>query len=150
MFSFVKRNKVYNKFIEEKVDIIIRKDIIDTVLLGVEIFTKFLNKELPETNNFNLKDDIKRMEQISDKLIRVNDGKEGEVTLNITVAEFLIFKYGIETVECLLLNFKIAKDDMEQYKVFIEALKEVYDTLDIGEISEYYRFLASFDKVERN
>lgn len=147
MLNLVKRNKVYNKFIKEKVDIIIRKEIIDIVLLGSEIFINYLKKELPETNNFNLKDDIKRMERISDKLIRVNDGKEGEVTLNITIAEFLIFKYGIETVECLLLNFKIAKDDMEQYKVFIEALNEKYDTLDIREIREYYSFIASFDNV---
>lgn len=150
MLNLVKRNKVYNKFIEGKIDIIIKKEIIDTVLLGVEIFTNYLKKEVPNTDNFNLKDDIKRLEQISKKLIRLNDGEGGKVTFNITVAEFLIFKYGIETVEYLLLNFKIAKDIMEQYKEFIEMLNKKYDTLDIKEIKGYYEFIASFDKVERN
>jgi len=145
MFNFVKRNKVYNKFIEEKVNIIIQKDIIDTLLLGSEIFMNYLKKELPNTNNFNLKNDIKRIEEISEKLIKVNDGEEGEVTINITVAEFLIFKFAIETVEDLLLNFKIQKEIMEQYKEFIGMINKKYDTLDTREVKEYYEFISSYD-----
>lgn len=141
---------VYSKFVKEKVDIIIRKEIINIVLLGSEIFINYLKKELPNTNNFNLKNDIKRIEEISAKLIRVNDGKEGEVTLSITVAEFLIFNFGLETVEALLLKFKIPKEDMEQYKEFIKSLNEKYDILDIREVREYYEFISSMDRVERN
>lgn len=141
---------IYSKFITESMEVVVKKNITDVVGLAVEIFGNYLKKELINTSNTNLKSDIKRMDKIASELYRSNNVKDDKVTLNITVADFLIFKYGIETVEDLLLCFKVEKEIMKQYKEFLNVLNEKYDTLDIREVREYYEFISSMDRVERN
>lgn len=71
MRNLAKKNEVYNKFITESMDAFVKKSITDTVGLAVEIFINYLKKELFNTSNPNLKDDIKRMDKIVAELYRL-------------------------------------------------------------------------------
>lgn len=145
MYNLLKMESIHKQFNEKKLSIEINRDIIDTLILADEIFVNFLKSQLEEDNNPFLKQDIKNMKNVGKELSKLNGFKKDKVILNITVAEFLIFTYGIQTVEKMIEYFKPSQYILNKYVDFINEMKKIYNSLNQEEIKLYYDLIASYD-----
>lgn len=145
MYDLVEKILIYNKFNEEMLPICIEKNIVDTLIIASEVCINFLKEEQVERSNPFLKDDIIRMNNISKKLNKMKAVEMDKFHFSITVAEFLIFKYCIETIKGMICAFRPRADVLENYDNFIDALKKIYCTLNENHVRLYYEFVSAYD-----
>ena len=136
---------VYNKFLVERIKVQIKGAITKRLLEGCEIFIKYLEEELPHSINPALRNDIERMNRIVEGLGQLGDTCKEEESIEMTVSEFLIFKFGLELVAGLVGVLDLSDTLSIKYMDFIIYLEELYGTLNENDINLYYSFLATFD-----
>lgn len=141
---FTKKYSLYKKFNNKTIDLTIDTRIVDTIIVAGDLFNSYLKKELVDTDNKALRNDIKRMEHILKELIQLENksGTEGNFIVNITIAEFLIFKYGLDNVAKLVVPLLLQDSATIRYYDFLIQLDEKYNSLDVKEIEMYYESLS--------
>lgn len=139
---------VYNKFLTKKIEVKIKGVIIEKLLDGCKILTKYLEEELPHTTNPCLKDDIGKMTRVVKELRMLGDTHREMGSIEMAISEFLIFKYGLERVAGLIGALDLSDTLSIKYMDFITYLDEIYGTLNENDINLYYSFLAAYDNPE--
>lgn len=136
---------IYNKFLTNKIEIKIKYVIIKRLLDGCEIFLKYQNQELQHTTNPCIKDDIKMMTKVIEELRKSKYTDNKEFSVLMTISEFLIFKYAIESVTELVGFSTLTNSLSVQYMEFKIYLEEKNRTLNENEVKVYYEFLGTYD-----
>lgn len=136
---------VYNKFINEKIEIKVNVAITERILMGCDIFIKYLEEEMPNTTNPALRDDIERITRVVEGLRQLGDTCKEEGSIEMTISEFLIFKHGLERVAGLIGALDLSDTLSIKYMDFIIYMDEIYGTLNEDVINLYYSFLATYD-----
>lgn len=139
-----KKDIIYNKFISDTIELTIDSRIINTIIFAGGMFNTYLKRELTNGNNSCLRDDIKRIENVLRELVKLKNGidVEANLNINITIAEFLILKYGLDSVARLVVPLLLQDSATIGYYDFLIHLEGKYNSLDIKEIEAYYEFLS--------
>lgn len=138
---------IYNKFLIEKIELKISSTIIQRVLLGCEIFLGYQHKELQQTINPCIKDDIKMVTNIIEQLRNTKVTENKEYSILLTISEFLLFKYGIRSV-ARLVSLESSDSLGIGYTDFLIYLEKMFRSLNENEVKVYYEFLSSYDKPQ--
>ena len=146
--DILKGEVVYNKFFAEKIEIKIKGRTVERISMACEIFIKYLQEELPNTINPDLKDNVKTMARIVKELSNLKPIDNEEGSLLLTIAEFLIFKYAIESVAKLVGSLIFFDLLSIEYTDFMICLDEIYKTINENDVKVYYEFLAGYDTLK--
>lgn len=140
----IKKDIIYNKFNNNTIELSIDSRTINTIILAAGVFKNYLKEELVNGNSLSLRNDIKRVERVLRELVMIknNNDIEGNLNINITIAEFLIFKYGLNSVIGLVVSLELEDSRTIGYYDFLMHLDEKYNLLDNKEIEMYYEFLS--------
>ena len=142
-----KKDMSYNKFTSDAIELTVDSRIINTIIFAGGMFNSYLKRELSNGNNSCLRDDIKRIENVLRELVKLKNGidVEANLNMNITIAEFLILKYGLDSVARLVVSLELEDSRTISYYDFLIYLDEKYNSLETKEIEVYYEFLAEHD-----
>ncbi len=142
-----KKDMSYNKFTSDTIELTVDSRIINTIIFAGGMFNSYLKRELTNGSNFCLRDDIKRIENVLRELVKLKNGIDVEenLNINITIAEFLILKYGLDSVAKLVVSIELEDSRTISYYDFLIYLDEKYNSLDPSEVQEYYEFLSKYD-----
>ena len=142
-----KNDIVYTKFNDDTIELTVDSRIINTIIFAGGMFNSYLKRELTNGNNSCLRDDIKRIENVLRELVKLKNGIDVEenLNINITIAEFLILKYGLDSVAKLVVPLLLQDSATIGYYDFLIHLEEKYNSLDSNEIEAYYEFLSECD-----
>ncbi|WP_394884241.1 hypothetical protein [Clostridium butyricum] len=140
----IKKDIIYNKFNNNTIELSIDSRTINTIILAAGVFKNYLKEELVNGNSLSLRNDIKRVERVLRELVMIknNNDIEGNLNINITIAEFLIFKYVLNSVIGLVVSLELEDSRTIGYYDFLMHLDEKYNLLDNKEIEMYYEFLS--------
>ena len=142
-----KKNISYNKFTSDAIELTVDSRIINTIIFAGGMFNSYLKRELTNGNNSCLRDDIKRIENVLRELVKLKNriDVEENLNINITIAEFLTLKYGLDSVAKLVVPLLLQDSATIGYYDFLIQLEEKYNSLDSNEIEAYYEFLSECD-----
>ncbi len=143
----IKKDIIYKKFNNDTIELTIDSRTINMIILATEVFNTYLKQELVTGNNISLRNDIKRIENVLKELIKLknNSGIKRNLNMKITIAELLIFKFGLDSVTKLVVPLELEDKITISYYDFLIHLDERYNLLDPNEIKVYYKFLSEYD-----
>jgi|SRR5690554_1006421 len=137
---------IYIKFNKEDMRVKIPKLILFDVARQVKKYIGFLQEEKESKNNFAISDNITKAENIYTKILIVSGEPYGrqEVTLYLTIAELLIFRYIIfcnHTLVYFRSTFNIYHT--AKFKELLQQIEGLYDNLSRSEIREYWNYIKN-------
>ena len=143
-------DKIYLKYNEENIQIIIPKKLLFTLLQQVDRHREILSNEEEIVNNFAVHDYIGNTEMLIVKLLILMAEPSGknEVTLETSIAEFLVLR-DLMICNYLLphLREKIRPSIRKAYKKFHDEVEDVFGMLDSDEVNTYWNYLKNY-KIE--
>lgn len=144
---YIKKDLIYKKFNNDTIELSIDSRTINTIILATGMFNTYLKGELANGNSISLINDIKKVENILEGLIKLKNNSDikGNLNMNITIAEFLIFKYGLDNITRLVVPLELEDARTIRYYDFLIYMDAKYDLLDYDEIEAYYEFLSECD-----
>lgn len=143
----IKKDLIYKKFNNDTIELYIDARTINTIILATGMFNTYLKGELTNENSLSLINDINRVENILKELIKLknNSDVKGNLNMKITIAELLIFKFGLDSVTKLVVPLELEDGRTIRYYDFLIYLDAKYNLLDYDEIEAYYEVLSEYD-----
>ena len=148
MGNILKGEVIYNKFLREMIEIKVRGCIIEKISYGCATFLRHLKEELQHTTNPCVKDDIKMMTKIIEELRKSKSTDNKEFSISLTISEFLLFNYAIESVVGVVETFRLSDPLGIEFVDFMIYLNERYSNIMENEVKVYYEFLATYDTLK--
>lgn len=143
-------DKIYLKYNEENIQIIIPKKLLFTLLQQVDRHREILSNEEEIVNNFAIHDYINNTEMLMVRLLILVAEPSGknEVILETSIAEFLVLR---DLVFCNYslphLRGKMRAYILKAYKKFYDEVEGIFGMLDSDEVNTYWNYLKNY-KIE--
>jgi len=140
-------DKIYLKYNEENIQIIIPKKLLFTLLQQVDRHREILSNEEEIVNNFAIHDYINNTEMLMVRLLILVAEPSGknEVILETSIAEFLTLR-DFAFCNYLLphLKGKMRLSILKAYKKFYVEVEDIFRTLDSNEVNTYWNYLKNY------
>uniref|UniRef100_A0A1I8BCK6 Uncharacterized protein n=1 Tax=Meloidogyne hapla TaxID=6305 RepID=A0A1I8BCK6_MELHA len=136
--KIMKENKVYEEFIEKKMDKIKKSESYENVLESLELIIKFLSKE---TQNINL---LNKLE-----LTKTSFEKEETIKKLLDLESMEKILFGEESKEKFLEKLETLKNDLELNEGFLDEEKFLNESL-FNEMLKMFKQKIEKNKIEEN
>lgn len=142
-----KAEKIYMKFSEETIKIIIHKMLLLVLLKQINRHLEVLSYEQEVIDNFAIRDNINNAEMIMTKLfiLMSEPNNKKQILFELSIAEFLILRDCVYCNNSLLhLQAKMKPQIIKVYRKFYEYIESIYQKLDSDEVKVYWDFIKNY------